>query len=104
MVSGHSLTCATIGDVKSFERDHLVDEDVVRQQARALLAAIPASERHGARWLGAAYDMGLAWVSFPRGLGGLGVAHQLQAAVEHELGADDATLREATQNVVGFGI
>ena len=54
-------------------------------------------------FLGARFDAGLAWVWFPEGLGGLGLAPQLQAPVERrlqEVGAPSA----ADRNVIGYGM
>src|SRR5688572_12461507 len=87
------------------ERAHVdVIEDYVREQVADLLAAVDDGARSGAKWLGEAYDRGLAWVDFPVGLGGLGAHHRLQDVVDAELAAAGASLREATRNVVGFGM
>jgi alkylation response protein AidB-like acyl-CoA dehydrogenase len=81
-----------------------VTDTEIRRRAEALLDAFAPTDRNGGAWLGAAYDAGLAWVSFPVGMGGLGAHHSLQAIVEATLATEGASLREATENVVGYGM
>ena len=54
-----------------------------------------AMDKHAFR--GAQYDAGLAWVHFPEGWGGLGVAPTLQKIVDQELRAAGAPGIDATQ-------
>ncbi|NQV07362.1 acyl-CoA dehydrogenase family protein [bacterium] len=61
----------------------------------------PAGDPH--EFLRARFDLGLAWVWFPEGLGGLGSSRRLQAVVEQRLrgiGAPDP----ASFNVLGIGM
>ena len=54
-------------------------------------------------FLGAQFDLGLAWVHFPEGHGGLGLAPGLQRTVNEQLaaaGAGSAQMR----NAIGFGM
>jgi alkylation response protein AidB-like acyl-CoA dehydrogenase len=74
--------------------DSLVDQ---------LLADFPPKDTDPATFLGAQFDRGLAWVHFPEGEGGLGLAPPLQtraAARLAEHGAPSAAMR----NVIGYGM
>src|ERR1700686_1586471 len=79
------------------------DEDLVRSRLRDLLADHDPASTAPVEFLGARFDAGLAWVSFPLGLGGLGVSPDLQGFVERELRAVDAP-NEADRNVIGYGM
>ncbi|MEV5848678.1 acyl-CoA dehydrogenase family protein [Streptomyces sp. NPDC051985] len=57
-------------------------EHLVVEAARQLVADHPPDTTGTADFLGARFDAGLAWVHFPRGSGGLGVAAGLQGAVD----------------------
>ena len=63
---------------------------VVEEAVEALLAAHDPTETSRIEFRGFQYDAGLAWVHHPRGLGGLGVARQLQRVVERQLRAAGA--------------
>ena len=54
-------------------------------------------------FLGARFDLGLAWVWFPEGLGGLGAERGLQTIVEQRLGAVGAP-NPARYNTLGVGM
>jgi len=79
-----------------------VSAEVRRRLTRLLEAHDPATTPPRALW-GAQFDLGLAWVTFPPGAGGLGATATDQLVV-------DATLGEAgvpggwTRNPVGIGI
>ncbi|HEY5026104.1 MAG TPA: acyl-CoA dehydrogenase family protein [Acidimicrobiales bacterium] len=79
------------------------DEDLVRSRLRDLLAEHDPASTPAVEFLGARFDAGLAWVSFPVGLGGLGLSPELQGLVERELRAVDAP-NEADRNVIGYGM
>ena len=54
-------------------------------------------------FMGAQFDMGLAWVHFPKGRGGLGLAPKLQAVVDRRL--DEVTpFRPRTFDILGHGM
>jgi alkylation response protein AidB-like acyl-CoA dehydrogenase len=59
----------------------------------------PEREFHGAR-----YDAGLAWVHFPEGYGGLGLAPDDQAVVDRALRAAGAPMPDFDANVIGQGM
>jgi len=79
------------------------DEDLVISRLRDLLAEHDPATTPAVEFLGARYDAGLAWVSFPVGRGGLGVSPDLQGLVERQLRAVDAP-NEADRNVIGYGM
>ena len=60
-------------------------------------AAVPA------RWWGAQYDLGLAWVHFPPGYGGIGASSALQEVVNRRLAGAGAP-SNALLNFVGLGL
>ena len=79
------------------------DEDLVRSRLRDLLAEHDPASTPAVEFLGARFDAGLAWVSFPVGLGGLGASPDLQGLVERELRLVDAP-NETDRNVIGYGM
>src|SRR6266508_3957194 len=54
-------------------------------------------------FLGAQYDLGLAWVHFPEGFGGLGLSPRLQSTVNQRLFAAGAPVA-AARNPIGHGM
>lgn len=85
------------------ETPPVLDTDAVTEIARGVVRAHPPGAVPIAELLGAWYDAGLAWVHFPRGLGGLEAPRILQ-------GVANGVLREAggpeprTVNTIGYGI
>ncbi len=79
------------------------DEDLVLSRVHELIAEHDPSSTPAVEFLGARFDAGLAWVSFPVGRGGLGVSPDLQGLVERELRAVDAP-NEVDRNVIGYGM
>ncbi|MDQ3717306.1 MAG: acyl-CoA dehydrogenase family protein, partial [Actinomycetota bacterium] len=55
-------------------------------------------------FLGARFDAGLAWVHFPKGLGGLGLPRTAQIAVEEEFARLGAPGTAQADNVIGYGM
>jgi len=79
------------------------DETKVVELAEELLKKFPPSSTPVVEFLGAQYDMGLAWVHFPVGLGGLGISPKFQKAVNEVLypaGAPNPMYR----NPIGHGM
>ena len=78
------------------------EETKVVQLAEELLKKFPPASTPVVEFLGAQYDMGLAWVNFPVGLGGLGISPKFQKAVNEVLypaGAPNPMYR----NPIGHG-
>jgi len=79
------------------------DETKVVQLAEELLKRFPPAKTPAVEFLGAQYDMGLAWVHFPVGLGGLGVSPKFQKAVNEVLYAAGAP-NPMYRNPIGHGM
>ena len=63
-----------------------VEERVVQLLDELDPTVVPVEEFRGRQ-----YDLGLAWISFPEGLGGLGLAPNLQRIVDRRLSEAGAT-------------
>jgi alkylation response protein AidB-like acyl-CoA dehydrogenase len=73
------------------------DDARVRDAVEQLLAEHDPNQLDKADFRGAVYDAGLAWVHFPEGWGGLGVAPQHQRIVEQALRQAGAPGPDQTQ-------
>src|SRR5690606_32418983 len=79
------------------------DEAEVLALCQQLLEEHPPEETDAATFLGRQFDLGLAWIHFPEGNGGLGKSPKLQKLVNETLqkaGAPNAVVR----NVIGHGM
>jgi alkylation response protein AidB-like acyl-CoA dehydrogenase len=79
------------------------DDARVLELCRQLLEELPPKETDPATFLGRQFDLGLAWVHFPEGYGGLGLSPKLQKTVNETLSAEGAP-HAATRNVIGHGM
>ena len=79
------------------------DETLVRERTEQLLDEHPPTTTDRGEFWGAQYDLGLAWVQFPKGLGGLGLAPRLQRMVNEELARAKAPNNFA-RNGIGTGM
>ena len=79
------------------------DEQRVGALCDELLAAHDPKSTPAAEFLGAQFDLGLAWVHFPEGHGGLGLSPKLQTAVSTRLMAAGAPLPYG-RNPIGYGM
>ena len=78
-------------------------EDELRALVRQFAADHdPAGDR--AEFLRARFDAGLAWVHFPVGLGGLGLARATQSVVDSELAAHGAPDNDPRRIGIGLGM
>jgi alkylation response protein AidB-like acyl-CoA dehydrogenase len=68
-----------------------------------LVAELPPRDTSATEFLGRQYDLGLAWVHFPEGYGGLGVSPKLQKVVNETLWGHGAP-RAALRNPIGHGM
>jgi alkylation response protein AidB-like acyl-CoA dehydrogenase len=86
----------------------VTDEEALRADLRArverLLADHDPANTHRLDFLRARFDAGLAWVHFPEGLGGLGLAGSLQPYVDRLLDAAGAPDNEPRRNGIGLGM
>ena len=82
----------------------LEDEQQVVDALETLLSGHPAESTPAGEFWGHQFDAGLAWVNFPVGHGGLGLAPGLQRIVDARL-ADAAVSRlNVARNVIGHGM
>jgi alkylation response protein AidB-like acyl-CoA dehydrogenase len=85
-----------------------VSAEELRARVEAFLAAHDPEQIHSdaerIEWLRARFDAGLAWVSYPEGLGGLGLPGALQAGVEEAFRAAGAPDNRAHTNGIGLGM
>ncbi|GAW52065.1 MULTISPECIES: acyl-CoA dehydrogenase family protein [unclassified Nocardioides] len=82
----------------------MTDADDLRERVDALLAEHPPETTERLDFLRARFDAGLAWVHFPEGLGGLGLARGLQAAVDEQLVAAGAPDNNPGRIGIGLGM
>ncbi len=78
------------------------DEARVLDLCRELIADVPPGAADPVTFLGRQFDLGLAWVHFPLGLGGLGLSPKLQRLVSEALRAVRAPT-SFSRNVIGYG-
>ena len=81
-----------------------VDAATLIEQVRALLAAHPPETTDGTDFRRARFDAGLAWISFPGGLGGQDAPRELQAVVDAELAAAGAPTTDTERIGIGLGM
>ncbi|MFJ8826011.1 acyl-CoA dehydrogenase family protein [Streptomyces sp. NPDC102467] len=81
-----------------------VDAAQLRTLTQEFLAAHPPATTPRGDFLSARFDTGLAWVHYPKGLGGLDVPRSLQAVVDAELEAADAPGNDPRRNGIGLGM
>jgi alkylation response protein AidB-like acyl-CoA dehydrogenase len=79
------------------------DEQRVLDLCDELLAKLDPKATPSVEFLGAQYDLGLGWVHFPEGCGGLGLSPKLQNVVNARLGGAGAPLPYA-RNPIGYGM
>jgi alkylation response protein AidB-like acyl-CoA dehydrogenase len=81
-----------------------VNAETLRERTREFLATNDPSTTDHMDFLRARFDAGLAWVHFPEGLGGLGVARELQTVVDAELEAAGAQDNDPRRIGIGLGM
>lgn len=79
------------------------DERRVTEAVERLLAEHPPASTDERAFLEAQYDLGLAWVHFPEGQGGLGVSPKLQRTVIQHISAAGGPIGGA-KNPIGYGM
>ncbi|MDH3307499.1 MAG: acyl-CoA dehydrogenase family protein [Acidimicrobiia bacterium] len=78
------------------------DLELVEERISQLLAE--HTVREGPEFWGAMYDLGLAWVHFPEGFGGLGLSPKHQATIARHLRSEGASLANYQRNILGIGM
>jgi alkylation response protein AidB-like acyl-CoA dehydrogenase len=79
------------------------DESLVKERLAELLGSHDPSRTPPSEFWGAQFDLGLAWVSFPEGSGGLGLAPKLQDLVNAAL-RDAGAPSNYLRNPIGIGM
>ncbi len=79
------------------------EEDQVRNLCLQLLAELPPKDTDPVVFLGRQFDLGLAWVHFTEGNGGLGLSPRLQKVINETLVGAGAPIA-AFRNVIGHGM
>ncbi|MFD7059197.1 acyl-CoA dehydrogenase family protein [Streptomyces sp. NPDC059906] len=82
----------------------MTDAAELRRRTQELLAAHPPATTGRLDFLRARFDAGLAWVHYPKGLGGLGAPRALQAVVDAELAAEGAPDNDPRRIGIGLGM
>ncbi|WP_405804343.1 acyl-CoA dehydrogenase family protein [Streptomyces sp. NBC_00210] len=82
----------------------MTDAAELRSRTEELLAAHPPADTDRTDFLKARFDAGLAWVHYPKGLGGLDVPRSLQAVVDAELTAAGAPDNDPGRIGIGLGM
>lgn len=82
-----------------------MSEEELRQRTQALLADAHPDKVDRTTFRGTQFDHGLAWVHFPEGLGGLGLAPNQQAIVNDEIRKNANTFyNDIELNPIGIGM
>lgn len=79
------------------------DETIVKERCDELLAKLDPKTTPPLEFLGAQFDLGLGWVHFPEGNGGLGMSPKLQNTINSSLTRAGAPLPYA-RNPIGYGM
>ena len=79
------------------------DETRILELCQQLLSELPPSSTEPREFLGRQFDLGLAWVHFPEGRGGLGLSPKLQKLVNETLWHAGAPIA-AAPNPIGHGM
>ena len=80
------------------------DEQRVREAIDRLLTEHPPADTDPREFWGAQFDLGLAWVQFPDGKGGLGVSPKFQKTINEAIVAAGGSVDNRRMNVLGIGM
>jgi alkylation response protein AidB-like acyl-CoA dehydrogenase len=80
------------------------DEQRVQDAIDRLLTEHPPAETDEREFWGAQFDLGLAWVQFPEGKGGLGVSPRFQKVVNEAIVDAGGSIDNRRFNVLGIGM
>ena len=79
------------------------EEQLVNGLVDELLASCPPASTKAVEFLGKQFDLGLAWVHFPKGHGGLGISPRHQKLINERLSAQGAP-NAYGRNPIGYGM
>jgi alkylation response protein AidB-like acyl-CoA dehydrogenase len=82
----------------------VITDDELAERASQLLREVDPRRVDQVTFRGAQYDAGLAWVHFPAGLGGLGLARGRQAVIDAVLQEGGSQYRDLFVNFIGIGM
>jgi len=77
---------------------------LVEERLAQLISEHPPGRTDDLEFWGAQFDLGLAWVNFPEGAGGLGVSRSHQRTVFDALRSAGASLANINRNIIGYGM
>ena len=78
-------------------------EQRVNELIEQILSELDPKQTDPVEFLGRQFDLGLAWVHFPEGRGGLGLSPRLQKTINERLHGAGAPIA-AYRNVIGYGM
>jgi alkylation response protein AidB-like acyl-CoA dehydrogenase len=78
-------------------------EQRVNELIEQILSELDPKQTDPVEFLGRQFDLGLAWVHFPEGHGGLGLSPRLQKTINERLHGAGAPIA-AYRNVIGYGM
>jgi alkylation response protein AidB-like acyl-CoA dehydrogenase len=81
-----------------------MDATELRERVRDFLSSHDPATTERLEFLRARFDAGLAWISFPEGLGGLGAPRSLQPVVDGEFAAAGAPDNDPMRIGIGLGM
>ncbi len=85
------------------ENTSTADEQLVTDLVEQLIESYPPATTSAVEFLGAQFDLGLAWVHFDEGSGGIGVNPKLQRLVNDQIRAAGGPFSMA-RNPIGYGM
>jgi alkylation response protein AidB-like acyl-CoA dehydrogenase len=80
------------------------DQQRVEDAIDRLLSEHPPAETDRKAFWGAQFDLGLAWVQFPEGKGGLEVSPRFQKTINEAIVAAGGSIENRRMNVLGIGM
>jgi alkylation response protein AidB-like acyl-CoA dehydrogenase len=81
-----------------------MDAHALRERVRDFLSSHDPASTDRPEFLRARFDAGLAWISFPEGLGGLGAPRSLQPVVDDGFAAAGAPDNDPMRIAIGLGM
>jgi alkylation response protein AidB-like acyl-CoA dehydrogenase len=80
------------------------DRSVIEEKLNELISNHPPAETSPEDFWGAQFDLGLAWPSFPKGSGGMGVSPSEAATANQFLAKAGAPSGNVARNLIGYGM
>ncbi len=78
--------------------------ELVEERLTRLMDEFPPGVTDDMEFWGAQFDLGLAWVDFPQGMGGLSVNRAYRNRVHESLGKAGASFANLNRNMIGYGM